>query len=112
MSKELNEKFKKLLCDFYCINDVDGEEEWHEHAYQYKVGNQIYLVCDEDGEEEILRDYRQCSIYAAQEDIPKIYWDFFDFNEYADYNWQTIYDVYEIVNEVIVEDQKYYICSL
>lgn len=111
MSESLEEKFKKILCDFYCLDNVDSSEKWHDHAYQFQVGQTLYLVCDEEGEEEVLFDYRRCSIYAAQEDIPLMYHDFFDFNEYADYTWQTIYDVYENVNEIIIDGTKYYICS-
>lgn len=108
MKKE--ELFKKILCNFYCLPDVDKVEEWHENAYQFTVNNQLYVVCNEEGEEEILRDYRTASIYAAQEDIPEMYHDFFEFNEYADYTWQTIYDVYDTVEEVTFENEKYYIC--
>lgn len=46
-------------------------------------------------------------------DIPEVYHDFFEFNDFADYSWQTIYDVYENVDEIVDESGKrYYICSI
>lgn len=73
---------------------------------------EIYIVCDDEGEEGILRTYREASIEAAKRDIPEVYHDFFDFNEFADYSWQTIYDVYDNVTEVEDNNKIYYVCTL
>ena len=83
-------------------------------AYELTVnGKRAFVVCDDEGEEGILREYRQASIEAAMRDIPEVYHDFFEFNDFADYSWQTIYDVYENVDEIVDESGKrYYICSI
>lgn len=73
---------------------------------------ELYIVCDEEGEEAILRNYREASIEAAMTDIPEVYYDFFEFNEFAEYSWQSIYDVYDKVVEVEYLNKKYYICSV
>lgn len=74
---------------------------------------ELFVVCDEDGEEELLREYRNTSIEAAKLDIPEVYHDFFEFTEFADYNWQSIYDIYEKVDEVYDKTgKKYFICSV
>lgn len=100
--------------EFLNPEDTIKETEICPGAYEMLVnGKEMFVMCDDEGEEGILREYRQASIEAAMKDIPEVYHDFFEFNDFADYSWQTIYDVYDKVDEVIDESGKrYYICSM
>lgn len=100
--------------EFLTDKDSIKETPICEGASEFLVnGKELFIVCDEEGEEAILREYRAASIEAAKQDIPEVYHDFFEFNDFADYSWQTIYDVYEKVDEVYDKTgKKYFICSV
>lgn len=100
--------------EFLTPEDTIEEIEICPGAYEMLVnGKESFVMCDDEGEEGILRVFRQASIEAAMKDIPEVYHDFFEFNDFADYSWQTIYDVYDKVDEVTDESGKrYYICSV
>lgn len=72
----------------------------------------LFIVYDEEGEQDLLNRYREASISAAMEDIPEIYHNYVEFNAFAEDAWQSIYDIYEVVDEVTFEGNTYYICSV
>lgn len=106
------EELKNIVKAFSEVDEskITKIEEICKGAAQFVINSQMYIVCDEDGAETILSEFRDASREAARKDIPEVYHEYFDFDEFAEDTWQTLYDVYDVVNEVTENGKLYFVC--
>lgn len=107
---------KKILLTnrWFCSQDNPSIEEIYPGAWEFSFENgPIFIVCNEEGKENILKAYREASKQGALIDIPSIYHPFFRFTDFVKYVWTSLYDIYDDVDEVLDDNQNvWHICSL
>lgn len=106
---------KNILLSQEWVEDknITNVQQINDSTYEFTISHEhIFIVCDEEGAEEYLNMFREATIEAAKLDIPDIYHDFFEFDEFAENAWQTLYDAFDTILEVNQDNKKYYICYL
>lgn len=86
--------------------------EIFQNVFEVHYGDIIYIIMNEDGAKHIVDEYRRSSVRDAESRIPIELQRYFNFGQYAEDVWQSIYDIYETVDEVEYNYETFYICSL
>ena len=86
--------------------------EIFQNVFEVCYGDEIYVVMNKDGADQIVDEYRRASIRDAEEHIPLQFQRYFNFGQYAEDTWQSVYDIYDDVDEVEFGNEDFYICSL
>lgn len=77
---------------------------------EFQFGDTTFLVLDQDAADKMVQSYRDAAIDAAYNDISRCYQLYFDFNGFAEDSFQSVYDIYDEVFEMVKNDKTYYIC--
>ena len=110
----MRNKILKIFTDILELdpNNITEINETFTNVFEIHYNDTIYTITNKEGVASIIDKYRRASIKDAQENIPMRFQRFFNFRHYADDIWQSIYDIYENVDEILYEGEPFYICSL
>ena len=114
MSKLSETILKQILAEHVNldVSEIKFHSTLNDYAYVFAIDNELFVVCDENGAELILEEYRKATIEAAKQDIPEVYHSFFAFTQFAIYTWQSLNDIYDYVTEITFNNKTYFICSV
>ena len=84
-------------------------DTYYEVSFEDEVDT--YFVFDEKKESDVLTIFKNKLILKMEEDIPRCWHDFIDFQDIANQMFDTIDDVFECTDIVFIEGNTYDICD-
>lgn len=110
----MRNKIVKIFVDILELDPKDIVEinEIFINVFEIHYKDSIYIIMNKDGEAHMIDEYRRASVSYVETKIPIEFQRYFNFGLYAEDTWQSVYDIYENVDEVLYEEETFYICLL
>lgn len=107
-------KILKITADILKLDPKDIIEinEIFINVFEVRCKDVTYIIMDEEGEAHMIDEYRRASVSYVETKIPIEFQRYFNFGYYAEDTWQSVYDIYEDIDEIEYEGETFYICSL